>query len=172
MIKTHSSGSLHYRFENHSGQFIAMLIEQPPHRLIVGIVPFSAKLTLRRRREKTYRKGGAESPVHAGNGIAHRHGVPCVSMVSGANGGKIGALRVVDSLHSHFHRHLGGYRTGIGIKDMIHRRRQNLKKQFSQIDSRLMRESAKHHMAHAVDLLFSRLIEYGMIITVNHAPPR
>ncbi len=44
--------------------------------------------------------------------------------------------------------------------------------QFAQFYRRIMRQSAEHDMAHTVYLFLERLVQYRMIVSMYHAPPR
>ena len=136
--------------------------------------PAAVEPAVRRRGEIPHRQGRAEEGVHPGDGVADRHGVPCVSVVSGADGHEIGTVGMSGShleLHGHLHGHLHGYRAAVGVEDMAHRGRNDAQQQLAQLDGRLMGQSSEHHVRHAVQLPAYGLVEHGVIVPVYGTPP-
>ena len=172
MIEPHASGSLHYGFKDDSCKIFLILLKQFPHWTEIFRIPFLSKAALRSRSKMSYRQCRTERTVHSGDRIAHGHGVPRITVVSGTDGCEIGFLWVVTSLHCHLHCHLSRNRAGISIKYMLHGWRKNREQEFAEIDCRLMGETAEHHVRHLFDLIVCSLVEHRMVITVYHTPPR
>ena len=175
MIKTHTAGSLNYRLQYQSGKRLMMLFDCFLQWKNILLVPFGIETALRRRHKITYRKRRTKQTMHARHRIAYRHRIPCISMIAGTDCHKIVLFRLSRSkliLYRHLQCDLHSHRTTVGIKNLLHGRRNNLQKQFSQCDGRLMRKSSKHHMRHVFQLLFNRPIQYRMIISMYGTPPR
>ena len=80
-------------------------------------------ILLRNENEETVQNSGQAMPnqnaMHSGHGVTHRHGVPCVPMITGTYRNKIILALLalcIPILHSHLQRHFHGHRAGVGIK--------------------------------------------------------
>ena len=96
-------------------------------------------------------------------------------MIAGTDRHKIVLFRLSRSkliLHRHLQCDLHSHRTTVGIKNLLHGRRNNLQKQLSQCDGRLVCQSSKHHMRHVFQLFFDGPIQHRMIISMYGTPPR
>ncbi len=172
MIESHTAGPLYDWLEYHSGQSVGVLVDESLHRDEVGGIPFIIEAALGGIGEISFWKRRAEGPVHAGDRVAYRHGIPSVAMIPAADCGEICAAWIIVGLDGHFHCHFSGHRSGIGIEYVLHRRRKNLKQQASELNSRRVGEATEHDVRHLFALLSGRLHEHRMGISMNHAPPR
>lgn len=128
------------------------------------------------RREKGQNSGGERIPengVHTGYRVAYRHGIPCVAVIPRPYGDEIafrGLSAGVPILYSHFHGDFDRYGTRIAIKNVLHGRGYDLQKQFPEVDRRLVGEPTEHDVRHFFQLLFRRLVECGVVVSV-YGPP-
>ena len=126
MVETHPSCTLYDGFQYQSGQFAMVPLYGLAQRKYVFFVPFPVEPALGGRDEMPYGEGGAEQAVHARNGVAYRHGVPCVAMVTGTDGHEVVLFRLsgrILVLCGHFQCDFHGHRTAVGIENLLHGRR-------------------------------------------------
>ena len=112
MIEIHAARALHDGFENQRGEAVGLFGKQG-FQCAGGVGrPWFVKPALGLRQKILHRQAAAEQAVHAGFGIAYRHGVPSVAVVTGADGGELvfigepfGLLVLQRHFHRDFHRH-------------------------------------------------------------------
>ncbi len=129
MIETHAARTLYNGFQYQSCQFFVMLFHNLPQRKDIAFVPLASETAFGSRREPAYRQCRTKQAVHSRHRVAHRHGVPRISMISRTDGHKItlsGMSHRILVLHRHFQRNLYSHRTAVGIKDVPHRGRDYL----------------------------------------------
>ena len=175
MIEAHTSRALHYGFQYQSSKLPSVFTYCRLQRKQVFFVPGPTEPALGSRQEMADRQRRTEKTVHSGHGVAHRHGVPRISVIARTDGDKIIALRTalcILILHRHLQGNLHGHRTTVGIEYLPHGRRNDRKQQFAQFYGRRMRQSAEHDMRHILKLLLYCPVQNGMIVSVDGTPPR
>ena len=113
MVKPHAAGSLNDRFENHGGEPVVLPLDQLAHRSEAALVPLVAETDLGSRREMLEGQPSGKDRVHAGHGVADRHGVPCVAVIAATDRRQrvfCGRPLRVHVLQSHLNGHFDGYR--------------------------------------------------------------
>ena len=116
-VEIHPARTLYDRFQYQGGYLPAMPLEEAVQGIDGRLVPFLPELHLGLGQEVLYGKGSGEKSVHSCYGVTHRHGVPCVSVISAPDGGEfmfLGFPLRLPVLDGHFHGYLYGYRPRIG----------------------------------------------------------
>ena len=116
-----------------------------------------------------------EQAVHAGHGIADRHGAGGIAVIAAPGREEAGALLLADALlvlQGHLQRHLHRNGTGIRQKNTCKALRQHGQQAFAQFHGGCMGQAAEHHMRHPPGLTLGRGHQTRMIVTVDGRPPR
>ena len=116
-----------------------------------------------------------EQAVHAGHGIADRHGAGGIAVITAPGREEAGALFLADALlvlQGHLQRHLHRNGTGIRQKDARKALRQHGQQAFAQFHGGRVGQAAEHHMRHPPGLTLGRGHQTRMIVTVDGRPPR
>ena len=131
MIEPHTAGTLNDGFQNQCSQFFVMLFHNVQQFQCVVGIPVAIKARLRTGSEIPHRQCRAEQGVHSGHRIAYGHCVPGISVIPATDGYEITFLCQMSPsgsrltfgipiLYSHFHGYFHSYRTGVGIKYLLH----------------------------------------------------
>ena len=174
VVEIHAAGTLYDGFQYQGGEAAGVLFKQI-FQCKGGIGrPCFVKTAGWLRQEILYRQAAAKQAVHAGFGVAHRHGVPSVAMIAGADGGEavftgqaFGLLVLQSHLHGDFYR----YRAAVGKEDFIESGGQNGNQTFGQTCGRFMGEAAEHDVAHLLQLGLCGGVEAGVVVAVQGSPP-
>ena len=124
VIEPHSAGPLNDRFEDDGGQFLMMLFDQLGHGFEVLIVPGLPEPHVRLGGEKLDRESSREDGVHAGDGIADRHSVPRIAMVSASDCSQSVSVLLsagMLELQGHFDGDFYGDGSGVAVEDFFQR---------------------------------------------------
>ena len=118
VIEPHSAGPLNDRFEDDGGQFLMMLFDQLGHGFEVLIVPELPEPHVRLGGEKLDRESSREDGVHAGDGVADRHSVPRIAMISTSDGSQSVSVLLsagMLELQGHFDGDFHGDGAGVAV---------------------------------------------------------
>ncbi|CFM10567.1 Uncharacterised protein [Bordetella pertussis] len=168
VMQQHAAGALHQGLDQHAG-------DPPGMALQVRLQGRQRGLVARQRQHVVLGQQAAEHGVHPLVRVAHRHGAEGVAMVAAAkrHEARAAALALVEpELHGHFHGHLHRHRTRIGVEHAFQPRPQQRAQAAGQVQRRLVRQAAEHHMRHAVQLLAHRLGDMRVVVAMAGRPPR
>ena len=174
IIEPHPAGTLHNGLQNQGRNAFMMKFKHFLQRKDVILMPLPSEAAARRRHKVSCGKGRAEYPVHPRLGVTYRHGIPCVAVIAGADGHEIRLFRPacrIMILDGHLHGHLNGHRAAVRIEYTGEFFGKNPAESLSELNCRLMREAAEHHMRHFIHLLLQRGIQHRMVVAVHRTPP-
>ena len=175
VVKPHATGPLHDRFENHGCQFPVVSFDHLGHGCEIPFVPLLSETHFGSRSEILQRQPSGEDRMHAGHGITHRHGVPCIAVIAASNRGQsifFGSSLRMHILQGHLRRNLNGHRPRITIEDLFDPIGSHLDQFPRQLHRRRVGKTAEHHVSHLLQLGFDGKIERRVVVSVNDGPPR
>ena len=134
-----------------------------------------AKATGGGRGEELLGEDLGEEVVHAGDGIAHRHGAEGVAVVARPDRQQPMTAKLAPGLvilEGHLDSHLHRHRARIAQEDVLEGGRGEGHQTLDQPDRRFVGQAPEHDMGHGRQLVPEGLIEDRVVVTVNGAPPR
>ena len=112
MIEPHAARALHQRLKDDRRDALALLREDAAGVIQAGRIERLVKTAGRPFHEDLARQHMREQAMHAGHGIAHRHGAGGIAVITAPGREEAGALLLADALlvlqghlQGHFHRH-------------------------------------------------------------------
>ena len=169
VIEIHAARALHDGFEDQRGEVVGLFGKQG-FQCAGGIGrPWFVKAAFGLWQKILHRQAAAEQAVHAGFGVAYRHGVPSVAVVASTDGGElvfVGESFGLLVLQRHFHCHFYRYRSAVGKKDFVEAGGQDANQALGQAGGRFVGEAAEHDVAHLLQLGLGGGVEAGMVVAV------
>ena len=173
MVEAHSARALYNRLYDYGGELVRLFGEKSAHRLDVGRVPTAVEARFGARSEIVYRQPAREERVHSVDGVADRHRVPSVAVVSAARGREFRALFVAlrpPVLQRHFHRNFDRHRTRVAKEHPFKPR--HIGERFCKLHRALVRYSAEHNVACLFELRLDRRVDFRIFVAEDDSPPR
>ena len=175
MVDPHAARALHNGLEDDGGYLVLPFGEDAPRRVealrIEGLVEAAGGAF----HKNVLRQEPGEETVHAVHGIADAHGALRVAVIAAHGREEMPARAAANGnlvLHGHFEGYFHGHGSGIRVKDVLQPLRHHGEQALPEFHGRPVGQSAEHDMAHGADLPGHGVLERGIPVAVDGAPPR
>ena len=174
VVNAHAAGTLYHRFQNNGCNLTTVLFQHGAH---CGHILF-----LQRALERALWGGGevvfcqhtSEQGMHAIDRITGSHGPKGIAVIAVTQRQQLvlaGLPLAQPELQRHLDGNLNRHRTTVCQKDLLQRRRGERHQGLAELDGRLMGQTTKHDMGHAIDLVFGSLVKHRVVVAMHRRPP-
>jgi hypothetical protein len=182
VVDVHAAGSLQHRFDDDRGELVGVPVHQRGD-LVGPAGDVGVEAAGRPRREQLRGEHPGEHRVHAAHRVAHAHRPERVAVVGAAQcqhsgaprcpaaGGSTTSAAALVVLQGHLQRDLDRDRSRVGQEDTLQAGGGDVDQPLAEADRGLVRQSAEHHVGHLVDLRPQGVVEVGVAVAVDGAPP-
>ena len=175
MVDPHAARALHNGLEDDSGYLVLPFGEDAPRHVEALRIKGLVKAAGGAFHENVLRKEPGEKAVHAVHGIADAHGSLRIAVVAAHGREEVPARAAANGnlvLHGHLEGYFHGHGSGIRVKDVLQSFRHHGEQATPEFHGRPVCQAAEHDMAHGADLAGHGVLERGISVAVDGAPPR